>query len=92
MDVENVFELSIVSENPVIAVCEIGLTPISPVKWEVGTVEIPDFDRITNLPAVPRLTGAWPVDAMGLVVKLHATCLAIATPPVLLAAVVIVAV
>jgi hypothetical protein len=34
-----------------------GLTPISPVIAEVGIVEIPDFARITKLPAVPRFTG-----------------------------------
>ena len=36
----------------------IGLTPISPVTADVGTVDIPDFARITKLPAVPRFTGA----------------------------------
>src|SRR5450830_1991908 len=37
-----------------------GLTPISPVIEEVLVVEIPDFARITKLPAVPRTTGAGP--------------------------------
>src|SRR5450830_1909791 len=37
-----------------------GLTPISPVTEEVPVVEIPDFARITKLPAVPRTTGAGP--------------------------------
>jgi len=35
-----------------------GLTPIFPVIEVVPVVEIPDFDRITKLPAVPRFTGA----------------------------------
>jgi hypothetical protein len=39
------------------ALLPIGLTPISPVMWVVPVVEIPDFDRITKLPAVPRFTG-----------------------------------
>ena len=40
------------------AVDPMGLTPMSPVIADVGTVEIPDLERITKLPAVPRLTGA----------------------------------
>jgi hypothetical protein len=43
--------------NPVMAVALIGLTPIFPVILVVPVVEIPDFDRITKLPAVPRFTG-----------------------------------
>ena len=39
-------------------VLSIGLTPIFPTIEVVPVVEIPDFDRITKLPAVPRLTGA----------------------------------
>jgi hypothetical protein len=35
-----------VNEKPVIAVAEIGLTPISPVMAEGGTVEIPAWERI----------------------------------------------
>jgi len=35
-----------------------GLTPISPIIEVVPAVEIPDFDRIVKLPAVPRGTGA----------------------------------
>ena len=35
-----------------------GLTPIFPTIEVVPVVEIPDFDRITKLPAVPRFTGA----------------------------------
>jgi hypothetical protein len=34
-----------------------GLTPMSPVMAEVGTVEIPVLARMTKLFAVPRLTG-----------------------------------
>jgi hypothetical protein len=39
-----------------------GLSPISPVIEVVPVVEIPVFARITKLPAVPRDTGAGPVD------------------------------
>jgi hypothetical protein len=39
-----------------------GLTPISPVIEVVPVVEIPVFARITKFPAVPRDTGAGPVD------------------------------
>jgi hypothetical protein len=53
-------ELSIVSENPVIPVWSIGLTPISPVIKVVPVVEIPDFANITKSPDVPRFTGAGP--------------------------------
>jgi hypothetical protein len=35
-----------------------GLTPILPVTVDWGTVEIPDFARITKSPAVPRPTRA----------------------------------
>ena len=45
-EVENTFEASRVNEKPVIPVAEIGLTPISPVMAEGGTVEIPAWDRI----------------------------------------------
>jgi hypothetical protein len=37
-----------------------GLTPISPVTWDVPVFEIPDFARITKLPAAPRRIGAGP--------------------------------
>jgi hypothetical protein len=37
-----------------------GLTPISPVTWDVPVFEIPDFARITKLPAAPRTIGAGP--------------------------------
>jgi hypothetical protein len=40
------------------AVLLIGLTPMSPTMEVVPVVEIPDFDRMANSPAVPRLTGA----------------------------------
>ena len=42
------------------AVLSIGLTPIFPVIEVVPVAEIPDFDRITKLPAVPRFTAARP--------------------------------
>ena len=48
-----------INEKPVMAVESIGLTPISPVIAEGGTVLMPDFDRIAKLPAFPRFTGAW---------------------------------
>jgi hypothetical protein len=35
----------------------IGLVPTPPVMADPGTFVIPVFDRITKLPAVPRLTG-----------------------------------
>ena len=57
VDVEKVFELSAVSENPVRADPSIGLTPISPVIAEVGIVSIPDFAKMTKSPAVPSETG-----------------------------------
>ena len=57
VDRENVFVPSIVSENPVKPPRAIGLTPILPVIADWGMVEIPDFARITKLPAPPRLTG-----------------------------------
>jgi hypothetical protein len=59
-DVENVFDLSIVNPNPVMALAAAGLTPISPVTWVDPVVEIPVFARITKLPAVPRSTTAGP--------------------------------
>jgi hypothetical protein len=42
------------------AVLVIGLTPISPVIEVVPVVDIPDFDRMTKLPADPRFTAAGP--------------------------------
>ena len=46
-----------VSENPVIPPRAMGLTPIFPVTTDWGTVEIPDFARITKLPEAPSCTG-----------------------------------
>jgi hypothetical protein len=43
-------------EKPVMAVESIGETPMSPMIWEVGTVEIPLFARMANLQAAPRST------------------------------------
>jgi hypothetical protein len=56
-EVEKAFVASAISENPVMAAEAMGLTPMSPVMAEVGTVEIPLLARITKWPAVPRLTG-----------------------------------
>ncbi len=53
---ENVLEGSMMSPNPVMDVASMGLTPIFPVIDVVPVVEIPDFARMTKLPAVPRLT------------------------------------
>ena len=54
------FEESIINPKPVIPVAAIGLTPISPVIEVDPVVEIPDFVRITKLPADPRFTVAGP--------------------------------
>ena len=62
------------------AVESIGLTPISPVTADVGTEEIPDFDRITKLPAVPRSTGEGPSAVDVPVVKVHDTSAANSLP------------
>ena len=51
------------------AVAAIGLTPISPTIEVVPVVEIPDFARITKLPAVPRSTGCGPAATVVTVVK-----------------------
>lgn len=56
-DVANVPEESSTNPNPVMAVLAIGLAPISPTIEVAPVVEIPDSDRITKLPAVPRFTG-----------------------------------
>ena len=57
-DVENSPEISIMRENPVMAVELIGLTPISPVMSESFAVLIPVLARITKSPAVPRSSGS----------------------------------
>ena len=54
--VQNVVELSMDKEKPVIAVAAMGETPMLPVIVELGSVEIPAFVRITKFPALPRLT------------------------------------
>ena len=46
-DVENCPPTSRVKLKPVMAVAAMGETPISPVMTELGTVEMPDFARIT---------------------------------------------
>jgi hypothetical protein len=40
--------------KPVMALAAIGDTAMSPVITELGTVEMPDFARMTKLLAVPR--------------------------------------
>jgi len=42
----------------------IGLTPIFPIIEVVPVVEIPAFDKITKLPAVPRFTAAVTAEAL----------------------------
>jgi hypothetical protein len=61
------FETSMVSENPVMPPRAIGLTPILPVTADWGTVEMPDFARITKAPEAPRPTGAGPVRVVSVV-------------------------
>ena len=57
IDVENVFEPSMVKLKPVIAVAVMGETAMLPVITELGTVEIPVLARMTKLLAVvPRST------------------------------------
>jgi hypothetical protein len=58
--VENAPPAGRVNAKPVMAVAAIGLTPISPVIEVAPVVEIPAFDRITKLPADPRLTASGP--------------------------------
>jgi hypothetical protein len=62
------------------AVEPMGLTPISPVTTELGTVEIPDFARIAKLPADPRFTGTTPATGPHPVVKVHVLLAANALP------------
>jgi hypothetical protein len=62
VDVANVPDASRVNVNCVIKVAAAGLTPMSPVITDAGTVEMPDLARIAKLPDVPRSTGipgAW---------------------------------
>ena len=92
VELAKVLDASAEGENPVMAVCAIGLTPISPVTMEPGTVEMPDLARMVKLPDVPRFTGESPIDATALVVKLHATGFVMAMPAALVAAVLTVAV
>jgi hypothetical protein len=40
-----------------IAAPVMGLAPTFPVIFEEGTSVMPDFDKMANAPAVPRLTG-----------------------------------
>jgi hypothetical protein len=84
-DVANWLEESLVNPNPVIAVLAIGLTPIFPTIEVVPVVEIPDFARITKLPADPRSTGACdtaPLVKLGIAVRTSSVAIstAVATP------------
>jgi len=45
-----------VIEKPVIAAAVMGETPMLPVIFEMGVVEIPVFVRITKFAALPRST------------------------------------
>lgn len=92
MDLENVFVASAEAENPVMAVWAMGLTPMSPVTDEFGTLEMPDLARMAKLAAVPRFTSDRPTEATARVVKLQATGLSMAAPAACLAAVLTVAV
>src|SRR5688572_22521624 len=65
-DVANSFEPSITSVKPVIDVPAMGLTPRSPVSVVVPVVVMPVLARMTNVDAVPRLTGAGPAPVPGL--------------------------
>ena len=69
LQVENVPVLSRPRVNPVIVAESIGLTPISPVTVEFGTVEIPELARIAKFPAIPRIAGAGPAAVAVPVVK-----------------------
>ena len=89
-DVE--YPVCFVCENPVRYDSAAGLTPIFPVITEAGTVEIPVFDRIAKLPAVPSLTGAGPAGSATYVLKLHTLSDARALREVSVAPVMIVAV
>ena len=55
-DVENLFDESAISPNPVIDVEVDGLTPRSPIIEVVPVVEIPDFANMTKFSAVPKST------------------------------------
>jgi hypothetical protein len=66
-EVEKALDESIINPNPVIAAAATGLTPISPVIAVDPVVDIPDFARITKLPADPRLTVAGPAASRGAV-------------------------
>ena len=79
---------SAVSEKPVTKLAAAGLTPMSPVNMEAGTLEMPVLARIRKLPAVPSRTGAGPITGgitVAAVVQLQLKSLAIAMPTTLLA-------
>ena len=59
VDVENVFDESIIKLQPVMAVPAIGLQPMFPVMADEGTVVMPDAVRIAKSPAVPSSTFLW---------------------------------
>ena len=58
VDVENVLDESRTRLKPVMAVAAMGLTPMSPVMSDAGTVETPVLVRMAKSPAVPRGTGS----------------------------------
>jgi hypothetical protein len=57
VDVENAVDASAVKLKPVIAAAAMGETPMSPVMTELGTVEMPDFERTAKPQAAPRSIG-----------------------------------
>ena len=54
--VENVFKASMAKANPVMALAAMGETAMLPVITELGTVEMPAFERMTKSSADPRFT------------------------------------
>ena len=57
VDVEKVLDESRTRLKPVMAVAAMGLTPMSPVMSDSGTVEMPDLARMAKSPASPSGTG-----------------------------------
>lgn len=60
LDVENEPPESPVRENPVTPDAPMGLTPISQLTEESGTLDTPVSDRIAKFSALPKRTGAGP--------------------------------
>jgi hypothetical protein len=71
LDVENWFEESAISAQPVMAVAAIGLTPMLPKMAQGTTLVMPVLLRMAKLAAVPRSTAWGPVpgikELMGIV-------------------------